>query len=263
MSPHTLLHAPSPNFGPRKAEPGLPFAVDMLVIHYTGMRSAEAALDRLCDPSAEVSAHYMIREDGVILALVEETMRAWHAGRSFWRGATDINSRSIGIELVNPGHDNGYRPFPLAQMEALAWLATGILARHPIPAHNIVGHSDIAAERKRDPGELFDWRYLAMRGVGLWPEVKLGAEETEGLSASETELCRHFLSRFGYAIAEGDTEDAQTSAVAIAFQSRFRPLAVTGRLDAGTLLRAEQLLALAGLSQTAGAAYPDNSQAAG
>lgn len=263
MTPHPIIRSPSPNFGPRKPEAGLPFAIDMLVLHYTGMRSADAALDRLCDPTAEVSAHYMIREDGRIHALVDEEQRAWHAGRSFWRGATDINSRSIGIELVNPGHDNGYRPFPSAQMEALAWLISGILDRRAIPPHNIVGHSDIAAERKRDPGELFDWRYLALRGIGLWPEVTGGAEETESLSAGETEMCRHFLSRFGYAIAEGDGEDAQTSAVATAFQSRFRPLAVTGRLDVGTLLRAEQLLALAGLSQTAANPYSSDSQAAG
>lgn len=263
MTPHPIHSTPSPNFGQRIPETGLPFTIDMLVIHYTGMRSADAALDRLCDPSAEVSAHYVIREDGRIHALVDEAMRAWHAGRSFWRGARDINSRSIGIELVNPGHDNGYRPFPIAQMEALVWLASGILTRHPISPHNIVGHSDIAPDRKRDPGEFFDWRFLSLRGIGLWPEATLGAEEIEALSASEREMCRHFLSRFGYALDEGDYEDTQSAAVATAFQSRFRPLAVTGRLDAGTLLRAERLLALAGLSQTAALPYSDDSQAAG
>lgn len=263
MKSPAIVSTPSPNYGPRKPEPGHAFVIDMLVLHYTGMRSAAAALDRLCDPSAEVSAHYVVCEDGAVHALVEESERAWHAGRSFWRGAYDINSRSIGIELVNPGHDNGYRPFPPVQMEALAALAAGILARHPIPPRNVVGHSDIAPERKRDPGELFDWRFLAERGIGLWPEVVAGAEDGEALSASEIGWCRHCLHRFGYAIPAGETEDAQSAAVAIAFQSRFRPLAVTGRLDVGTLLRIERLLTLAGLSQTADGSYSDPSQAAG
>ena len=151
-------HRPSPNFGPRA--PDKP--IDILLIHYTGMESAEAALDRLCDPAAQVSAHYLIEEDGTIWSLVDEQHRAWHAGIAYWAGETDINSRSIGIELVNPGHELGYRPFPMPQMEALAGLAREILARHTIPNHRVLGHSDVAPERKCDPGELFDWAWLGL-----------------------------------------------------------------------------------------------------
>ena len=138
----------------------------MLVLHYTGMRSAAEALARLTDPEAKVSAHYLIDEDGTVVRLVDEEMRAWHAGVSFWRGATDINARSIGIELVNPGHEFGYRPFPRAQMAALIDLALDIVARWPIPARNVVGHSDVAPRRKMDPGELFDWPRLAAPASG-------------------------------------------------------------------------------------------------
>ena len=135
--------------------------VDMLVLHYTGMASAEAALDRLRDPAAKVSAHYLIDEDGTVVAMVPELLRAWHAGVSWWQGRAGLNDVSIGIELVNPGHEWGYRPFPDAQMAALVELAQGIVARWPIPAGRVVGHSDIAPTRKEDPGELFDWRRLA------------------------------------------------------------------------------------------------------
>src|SRR5262249_42163258 len=144
--------------------------IDMLVLHYTGMQSAAAAIDRLCDPAAKVSAHYLIEEDGTAWRLVDETRRAFHAGVSFWQGTTDVNSASIGIELVNPGHEWGYRPFPDAQMQTLETLAQEILRRHAIPPDRVVGHSDVAPARKQDPGELFDWRRLADAGIGLWPE---------------------------------------------------------------------------------------------
>jgi len=143
--------------------------IDMLVLHYTGMTSAGAAIDRLCDPAARVSSHYVVEEDGLVWALVPEARRAWHAGVSFWRGHRDLNDRSVGIEVVNPGHEWGYRPFPGLQMAAVCDLCLDILARHPIPARNVVGHSDIAPDRKQDPGELFDWEGLAQNGVGLWP----------------------------------------------------------------------------------------------
>ena len=155
----------SPNFDARP--PGA--RIDMLVLHYTGMVSAEAAIERLCDPAAKVSAHYLIDEDGAVRRLVDENHRAWHAGEASWRGKSDINARSLGIELVNPGHEFGYRPFPEAQMAALEALAQDILARHTIEARNVVGHSDVAPRRKTDPGELFDWRRLAEAGIGLWP----------------------------------------------------------------------------------------------
>ncbi len=211
-----MLHRPSPNFNGRPE--GAP--IDMLVLHYTGMPETAGALDRLCDPAAEVSAHYLIDEDGAVHALVPEERRAWHAGVSFWRGVTDINGRSIGIELSNPGHDFGYRPFPEAQMAALIGLAKDILARHPIPARNVVGHSDIAPRRKIDPGELFDWRRLAASGIGLWPE---GAA-AEGSGDDPAAL----LAAIGY-----ETEDLGKTVAA--FQRHSRPARFDGRMDDETL----------------------------
>ena len=155
---------PSPNHDDRGGA-----VVDMLVIHYTGMASADAALARLCDPVAKVSAHYTIDEDGTVYAMVPEARRAWHAGASCWAGARDINARSIGIELVNPGHEFGYRAFAPAQIAALITLCQGIVTRHAIPAWRVLGHSDVAPMRKDDPGELFPWETLAKAGIGLWP----------------------------------------------------------------------------------------------
>ena len=219
----TMRDHPSPNHDARPAGG----AVDMLVLHYTGMETAAAALDRLLDPAAKVSAHYMIDEDGTVLRLVDEARRAWHAGVASWRGATDVNARSIGIELVNPGHEFGYRPFPGAQMAALIDLARDILARHPIPARNVVGHSDVAPERKQDPGEMFDWRALAEAGVGLWPwdapPESLPPDRAWGL-----------LREYGYA------DGGQPSLAA--FQRHFRPLRINGRWDEETLGRLVALL---------------------
>ncbi|MFM2045876.1 MAG: hypothetical protein RLY86_4452, partial [Pseudomonadota bacterium] len=154
MPPLHLVETPSPNHGPRA--PGKP--VDMLILHYTGMRSGTAALERLCDPEAQVSAHYLIEEDGTVHRMVHERRRAWHAGVSLWRGEKDINSRSIGIELVNPGHEFGYRPFPAAQMAALTELCRGIVEHYAIPPLHVLAHSDVVPDRKIDPGELFDWQ---------------------------------------------------------------------------------------------------------
>ncbi|MBL6945623.1 MAG: N-acetylmuramoyl-L-alanine amidase [Rhodospirillales bacterium] len=198
-----MTEFPSPNFDDRPEVT----AIDMLVLHYTGMPTANDALARLCDPAAQVGAHYMIDEDGTVHALIPEDKRAWHAGVSFWRGETDINGRSIGIELVNPGHEFGYRPFPDAQIEALILLAKGILRRHPIPPRNVVGHSDIAPSRKTDPGELFDWKRLAAEGIGLWPE--------EGDSfGADTDKIPAMLREFGY-----DTSDLAVALMA--FRRRF------------------------------------------
>jgi len=182
------------------------------VLHYTGMPSAQAALERLCDPEAKVSAHYMIDEDGTTYSLVPEERRAWHAGVSSWRGFSDVNSRSIGIELVNPGHEFGYRPFPKAQMDALIPLARNILSLHPIPARNVVAHSDVAPARKDDPGELFDWRELAAEGIGLWPEA--GTDESPAIG----------LADYGY-----DVSDMESTI--IAFQRHFRPASLDGVFD--------------------------------
>jgi N-acetylmuramoyl-L-alanine amidase len=192
--------------------------VDMLVLHYTGMPTGEAALARLLDIEYEVSAHYLIEEDGRIFRLVAEADRAWHAGVSYWRGHRDVNARSIGIELVNPGHEYGYRPFPEPQMAALEALSRDILARHPIPPRNVVGHSDVAPARKTDPGELFDWRSLAAQGIGLWPAP----------AASGPADVMDALSAIGYDI----TDYAPALA---AFQRHFRPAEVHGVADPDTL----------------------------
>ena len=198
----------------------------MLVLHYTGMGSAEAALERLCDPTAKVSTHYLIDEDGDVHQLVAENRRAWHAGVSSWRGHTDINARSIGIELVNPGHEFGLKPYPEDQMMALEVLAIDILQRYPIPQRNVVGHSDVAPRRKTDPGELFDWQGLADLGIGLWPE------EVVSRVLGEVET-RTLLREFGY-----ETEDVKKTVEA--FQRRFRPSRIDGVMDAetGGLLKA-------------------------
>ncbi|MGY9005858.1 MAG: N-acetylmuramoyl-L-alanine amidase [Alphaproteobacteria bacterium] len=198
--------------------------IDMLVLHYTGMESAEAASHRLCDPAAKVSAHYMIDEHGQIFALVDEDNRAWHAGLARWEEKTDINSCSIGIELVNPGHEFGYRDFPEPQMNALISLAHVILARHPIAAHRVLGHSDIAPLRKTDPGERFDWQALAAEGIGIFPP-KLLIQNTGGQNTVspdntpfERDILLHEMKNFGYSIKKGQEND-----VICAFHRHFRP----------------------------------------
>ena len=207
---------PSPNFDERPEGA----AIDMLVLHYTGMESGEAALARMCDPAAKVSAHYLIDEDGSVTRLVDEGGRAWHAGVSLWRGNTDINARSIGIELVNPGHEFGYRDFSGPQMTSLKTLALDVVSRHAIPAANVVGHSDIAPRRKLDPGERFDWAGLAADGIGVWP----GA--CDPVEADEETIVK-WLSAYGYDIAYG--LDAIT-----AFQRHFRPARIDGVADGET-----------------------------
>ncbi len=202
----------------------------MVVLHYTGMVDAEAAIERLCDPEAKVSAHYLIDEQGGIVAMVDEPMRAWHAGRSWWRGITDVNSASIGIELANPGHDFGYRPFPEAQMVALMALLPAIVARHAIAPANVVGHSDVAPTRKTDPGELFDWDRLAERGLAL-PRPRQGLVDPGWDDAALGSA----LARFGYAVDD-------LAATIRAFQRRFRPAAVTGVGDGETRSILNQLL---------------------
>jgi N-acetylmuramoyl-L-alanine amidase len=206
----TVIASPSPNHDARNA------AIDMLVLHYTGMQSGTAAIARLCDPAAKVSAHYLIEEDGRVFALVPEDRRAWHAGVSYWAGARDINNRSIGIELVNPGHEFGYRAFPEAQIAALTDLARGILARHAIPANRVVGHSDVAPARKDDPGELFPWAQLAGQGIGVWPNP--------GDDPGDDQV-RALLTRCGY------DPDVALDKVVSAFQRHFCPAALATRVD--------------------------------
>ncbi|MBS0469753.1 MAG: N-acetylmuramoyl-L-alanine amidase [Proteobacteria bacterium] len=209
------ISCPSPNHDARPD--GAP--VDILVLHYTGMKSAEEALARLCDPEAKVSAHYTIGRDGRVFVHVPEERRAWHAGVSFWAGERNINARSIGIELVNPGHEFGYVEFPDAQIAALLDLSHEILQRHPIPPQRVLGHSDVAPARKEDPGELFPWEKLAEFGIGLWPSAL----------PRNAECSAQDLARYGYGLAPD--MDVPLDKVVTAFQRHFRPADISGTWD--------------------------------
>ena len=226
--------APSPNFDSRRAPP------DMLVLHYTGMPTGEDALARLCDPTAKVSAHYLVKEDGSILRLVDEARRAWHAGRGGWQGETDCNSASIGIEIVNPGHEFGYRDFPEVQVDAVISLVSDIRTRWTIPDARIIGHSDLAAERKQDPGERFPWKRLAAVGHGLWFEpaqeriAALGAPLGPGDEGLGVIVLRAGLHRLGYVLPPGGDYDEATKATVEAFQRHWRPGQVDGIADGET-----------------------------
>jgi N-acetylmuramoyl-L-alanine amidase len=235
-----ILDHPSPNHGARRA------AIDMLIVHYTGMTSARAALARLSDPQAKVSAHYLIDEDGSTYRLVSDDRRAWHAGDSSWAGESDVNSRSIGIELVNPGHEFGYRRFPNAQMTALEDLGRRLLKAHRIPAAHVLGHSDVAPLRKQDPGELFDWARLARHGIGLWPgPIDLPETDTvfeRGDRDPRIARAQRRFARFGYPVPQSGALDPTTAAVITAFQRHFRPTRVDGLLDCETVARLEAVL---------------------
>lgn len=208
-----IIETPSPNFDERRAP------ITMLVMHYTGMQDAAAALARMTDPAAKVSAHYMVAEDGQIVRMVDDKHRAWHAGASYWRGIQDVNSASIGIEIVNPGHEFGYRPFPEAQMEAVLKLTKKLVTRHRITRGNVVGHSDIAPARKQDPGELFPWNDLAKHRLALPRPTK---NLVDPLWNDASFLLA--LERFGY-----DITDAP--AAIRAFQRRFRPETIDAVVD--------------------------------
>ena len=238
MTP-TIRELTSPNQDDRPD--GVP--IDTLILHYTGMQSAGAAVERLRDPLARVSSHYVVDEDGAVLRLVPEARRAYHAGVSYWRGNTELNGRSIGIEIVNPWHEWGYRDFPLLQMAAVCDLCLSILSRHSIPAHNIVAHSDVAPDRKEDPGEKFDWEGLARNGVGIWPEGVPDRGITGVVrDAATLRGVRAALADIGYRVAREGALDPALSTVLRAFQRHWRPEAVTGQADNGTLAR---LLAVA------------------
>ena len=226
-------HCPSPNANDRQT------AVSMLILHYTGMEDAEMALRRLVDPSSGVSAHWLVDEDGEVTSLVPETRRAWHAGVACWQGIHDVNSASVGIEIVNPGHDGGLPPFPGRQMDAVAALSRDVVARHRIRPRHVLGHSDVAPQRKQDPGELFDWRWLASRGVGLWPPPQTPAATSlsEGDRGCAVVRLQEHLAGFGYAVAPDGFYGAVTSAVVTAFQRHFRPARVDGLADGETMAR--------------------------
>jgi N-acetylmuramoyl-L-alanine amidase len=236
-----VIPAPSPNFGPRPAPP------DMILLHYTGMRTGESALARLRDPEAQVSAHYLVEEDGRIFSLVAEERRAWHAGRSFWKGATDINSASVGVEIVNPGHEFGYRPFPDAQIAAVIELVTEIRTRWTVPDARILAHSDVAPARKEDPGELFPWKRLAEAGHGLWaePAAAPGAPLKVGDDGPGVFALQAGLTRLGYDSPPSGQYDEATATIVRAFQRHWRPAKVDGHADGETRARLIALLRLA------------------
>lgn len=208
-----IIDTPSPNFDERTAP------VTMLVLHYTGMPTCAEAVARLTDAEAKVSSHYLVAEDGQIMRLVAEEQRAWHAGKSWWRGVTDINSASIGIEICNPGHEFGYRPFPEAQIDALIPLVSQIVGRYGITRGNIVGHSDIAPARKQDPGELFPWNRLARLRLALPRPIKGLLDPAWGDAGFLLAL-----ERFGYDVSD-------PLAATVAFQRRFRPELIDGTID--------------------------------
>ena len=231
---------PSPNHGERLGA-GRP---DALVLHYTGMADGPSALRRLRDPAAEVSSHYVVAEDGTVVQLVPEARRAWHAGRSAWAGETDLNSASIGIEIVNGGHDFGLPPFPAAQIEALVALARDILDRRGIAACRVLAHSDIAPGRKQDPGERFPWARLAAAGLGLWVAPSAMTAAAGALAPAAIRARQADLARFGYGIAATGCHDAASRAVVADFRRRYRPARVDGAFDPGTCDTLERLMAL-------------------
>ena len=234
--------APSPNHDPRKSRAARP---DMIVLHYTGMKSAQAALERLCDPAAKVSSHYVVLEDGAIVQLVPEMRRAWHAGVSSWEGGTDNNSRSIGIEIVNPGHDFGYPSFPQKQIDAVIALCRDILRRRRIRMDRVFAHSDIAPARKQDPGEKFPWRRLAAAGAGLWVKpvpIRAGDVLKTGSRGAAVRDLQKTIKAFGYGIAVTGRYDAATRDVVTAFQRHFRPARVDGTADVSTVRTLDALL---------------------
>ncbi|AZO00448.1 N-acetylmuramoyl-L-alanine amidase [Mesorhizobium sp. M9A.F.Ca.ET.002.03.1.2] len=232
----------SPNFGPRR-ETAKP---DMIVLHYTGMKTGGGAEAWLCDPASEVSSHYLVHEDGRIVQMVRESDRAWHAGKSSWFGRADINSCSVGIEIVNPGHLLGYRNFPKRQIDAVIGLCKGIVQRHSIPAERVLAHSDVAPGRKIDPGEKFPWKALFEAGVGHLVEaapVRRGAALKAGDANAEVEALQSMLALYGYGVEISGAFDRQTEIVVDAFQRHFRQRLVDGVADGSTIRTLERLVA--------------------
>jgi N-acetylmuramoyl-L-alanine amidase len=248
MRPDSCIAAevrPSPNHGERKqdAKP------DMILLHYTGMLDPRAALEKLCTAGSEVSAHYVVMEDGYVVQCVPEARRAWHAGTAAWDGETDINSCSIGIEMANPGHDHGYPDFPKRQVAAVTTLCRSILTRYRIPHHRVLGHSDVAPTRKKDPGEKFPWRRLHESGIGLWVKpasitpggpVLVFGESDPAIAEMQT-----LLAKYGYSVQVTGHFDGTTRDVVAAFQRHFRQEQVDGVADTSTIATIRAVLAAA------------------
>ncbi|TIO53200.1 MAG: N-acetylmuramoyl-L-alanine amidase [Mesorhizobium sp.] len=232
----------SPNFGPRRET----LRPDMIVLHYTGMATGAGAEAWLCDPASEVSSHYLVHEDGGIVQMVRESDRAWHAGKGSWFGRSDINSSSVGIEIVNPGHSLGYKAFPKRQIDAVIGLCAGIIGRHSIPPQRVLAHSDVAPGRKVDPGEKFPWKALFAAGVGhLVPAapIRPGAALKAGDAGAEVEALQSMLALYGYGVEISGIFDRQTEIVVAAFQRHFRRRLVDGVADGSTIRTLQRLLA--------------------
>jgi N-acetylmuramoyl-L-alanine amidase len=232
---------PSPNHGERTKGR----AVDMIVLHYTGMPDVEGAIAQLCTPGTDVSAHYIVLEDGRIVQSVPEAKRAWHAGVSQWGGEDDINSCSIGIEIINRGHDWGYPDFPLRQIAAVIALCRGIMLRRNVPAHRVLAHSDVAPSRKKDPGEKFPWHSLANSGVGHWVQpapVTRGETLQLGAISDDVQDMQTAFAKYGYGIPVTGKYDGATMEVVAAFQRHFRPARVDGVADHSTMATLHALL---------------------
>jgi N-acetylmuramoyl-L-alanine amidase len=248
---------PSPNYGERQGGR----RPDMIILHYTGMLDAAEALERLCAPASEVSAHYLVLEDGRIIQLVQESRRAWHAGVSFWAGETDINSCSIGIEIANPGHDYGYPDFPKRQIAAVTALCRGIQTRHTIPRERTLAHSDVAPARKQDPGEKFPWRTLYDSGVGHWVKpariTKGDVMLTLGDRGETVLAVQNALSQYGYGLTVNGAYDSATYDAVAAFQRHFRPERIDGVADESTRATLQELLEQRGRVRTVAARARD------
>jgi N-acetylmuramoyl-L-alanine amidase len=242
---------PSPNHGERR-DARRP---DIVLLHYTGMPSETEALQWLCNPLSQVSAHYFVFEDGGVLQLVPEARRAWHAGISNWNGETDINSASIGIEIANPGHPGGLPGFGDAQIEAVIALVRDIAARWSIPPDRVLGHSDVAPGRKQDPGERFPWDRLHRAGVGHWvapTQIADGRFFSRGDEGMPVEALQAMLAMYGYGLRISGDFDQETEAVVAAFQRHFRPERVDGVADASTITTLRNLIAARGSAQGSG-----------
>jgi N-acetylmuramoyl-L-alanine amidase len=238
--PHEFI--PAINFSERVGVAG----PDILLMHYTGVPTPEFAIDILTNGEREVSCHYLVHQDGRIVHMVDEDKRAWHAGKASWEGAGDINSRSIGIEICNPGHGEHYHDFPDSQIDAVIALSKDIIARHAILPRHVLAHSDVAPGRKIDPGEKFPWARLADQGVGLWVEpapIVDGKVLQEGASGDDVVVLQRNLAACGYGIAVTGSYDGETATMVRAFQLHFRPELCDGRADVSTVATLDDVLA--------------------
>lgn len=244
LSPDTSLHAtlaPSPNHGERKGGR----TPNSILLHYTGLPTVDAALRQLCDPATQVSAHYLVSEDGGLFQLVPEARRAWHAGRASWAGETDMNDVSVGIEIANAGHRAGLPPYPKAQIETVIALCRDIIERWHIRPERVLAHSDVSHGRKIDPGEHFPWGKLAKAGIGhfvLPSAIEEGPSLMPGAEGPKIAELQEMLASYGYGLDVTGLYDAKTITAVGAFQRHFRPALVDGIADASTVATLRRLI---------------------